>query len=163
MAQSISNGIRGWLLVFVIWVALNILAYIAWSLFQYFSTWEEMQSFRLASAIDCMAVLLWNLLYAWFLKQFVQIRAGSLRKIKIMLVLTPIFTTVEPLLPVSVVFSQLEGISFTQIVKGMYTAPTTLAHLGGMYLATAIWLAYLCLSKRVKNTFAGAEAQRGLS
>lgn len=153
MQKSIPKCFSGWLLVFTVWVALNILASVAWSLYQFISTWEEMATFRLASFIDCSVVILWNMIYAWFLVQFIQLRPGSLRKIKFMLSLTPVFATVEPLLPAALVFYQLKGHVFTQLIKEMYASETTIAQLCGMYLASVLWFVYLCCSRRVKSTF----------
>ena len=143
-----SRPVRGWLLLFVIWMAINVCIGIAVNLMDTFGSWNEEPGLRTAMSGSLALALAWYLFYGWQLFNLVRLKPKSIKWIKIMLLGMPIFTALLPCF-----FAWLVSLTcpatFGSVVSLLYN-PFQWGNIVGTLLISLIWFWYFCVSGRVR-------------
>lgn len=165
MNNPVPSGIKGWLLVYVIWTAILI----ATTMFMVYKIQIPpelvLEKLRKAPGGESVADLIyrlswayvvvcwaWYLLYCWVLWRLILLREGIVKYVKIMIIGTPVFRTVMPLIAAAAVSALLPGADFWGAVRGAY-GQLAINALICNYLYAFVWLAYFMCSARVRNTW----------
>ncbi len=158
---SPSEGIRGWLLVFVVLSALSVLRDIFLAFPQLLNTGRTYP--ELARGMNFY--LVFNIFYdcVWLYGIYIiyAVKPHAVRFIKILLLASPLVAAVSPVIMSIFVQATLgEQIFNPNLISKLYTAEV-LGGIGASLLGAIIWFTYFCRSQRVRNTWGENMAYRG--
>lgn len=150
MIINSQRGIGGWLLIYVIWTALAIIAALAINLYK-ISTVNlgslELNAFFYLTLILTMA---WYILYAVRLYALVKLKKGAVKKILFMIIGTPVFNTLILILTAIAITIFNPVISLGASMENVFGKETIL-NLGCAFLISWAWFAYFKFSNRVRQ------------
>lgn len=146
------TGIGGWLLVYIIWAVWSI-CYSVFAngrdLFYYHAELPIMENAALAVFI---MVLIYSAIYAWLLLLLCRKQDGIIKKIKLMIAISPVFNASLPAIFAFVLSFSLPDGSLWQLIESAYPVPI-IGSICGAIIMAGIWFVYFSVSKRVMTTW----------
>lgn len=148
MREKSLGKIRGWLIIYIIWVvwcAIYALFTNGQTLWVIYNVVPDL----LPGACTVFAlVLIFYSYYSIMLIKLIYKKTGIISKIKLFIICTPILNAILPAIFVLVIFNAHQLMATTELLAMAYS-PEIIGNIIGASIIAAIWYLYFCRSMRV--------------